>query len=601
MPKTEKQRDAWVGWCGWLLPNVACAATIIAMAAGFTVWSAHRTNQHAESRALARLTAVADVIRASTDQLPAETLAEGESADSDSDDANPETASTQPASGVVRTFAEALGSGSEPITIDRIPQGTAPPAFGGRTVSLPAVIEGAGETYWLSTNPERESILSHATIPGAAALLALGVVAVVSSRTVRGTAALRRIGSALGDMHTGTAAPEALRIADRFGPAATSWNELLDRLIAENQDGGLAFPDRRDGQCESGYIMPATLDALPTGLMSIDDEGRVQFCNGAAAALLGSQKADAIGLAVRDIELLADVIEPIDKALQGGHARASLDVNRADGDSQSVIRVTVRSLRSADEANVLIMLEDVTQQRMAEQARNGFVAQATHELRTPLTNIRLSAEEAIDIGDEDPPAVANLLNVVNAEARRLERVVNDMLSVSEIEAATLSLKLDNVPLARMFEEIERDYEAQATELGTTLRFTTPAKFEPIQADRDKLALAVHNVIGNALKYTPPGGTVEVEAELDDRDFRVRVRDNGPGVAAEDHEKIFQKFYRTDNARGSTVAGSGLGLALARDVARLHGGDITIESEPGHGATFTVSVPRSQGEPVSRAA
>lgn len=597
MPKNAKQRDEWVGWCGWLLPNVACATTIIAMAAAFTLWSAHQSNINAENSAKARLTAIADVIRASSQQPGAPAPSTENGAPAVETDATPTRTPAQ----VVESITETFTSGTEPVTIDRVPQGTAPPAFGGGIVSVQAVIEGSSETYWLSTRPARRTVWSHATIPGGAAVIALGVVALVSSRTVRGTAALRRIGSALKDLRAGIAAPEALLIADRFGPAATAWNDLLGRLIDDGESGDLSFPDRRDGHSESGHIVPATLDALPIGLMSIDEEGRLQFCNGAAAALLGSQKTDAIGLPVREIELLTDLSETIERALQGGHARATRDVERADADGQSVVRVTVRSLRSADEANVLIMLEDVTQQRLAEQARNGFVAQATHELRTPLTNIRLSAEEAIDIGTEDPPAVAKLLNVVNAESRRLERVVNDMLSVSEIEAATLSLKLDTVPLARMFEEIERDYEAQALELGTSLKFSVPSKFEPIQADRDKLALAVHNVIGNALKYTPAGGSVEVEAEQDETEFRVRVSDTGPGIAPEDHENIFQKFYRTDNARGSAVAGSGLGLALARDVARLHGGDITIESELGHGATFTVRVPRSQAGPASRAA
>jgi len=291
----------------------------------------------------------------------------------------------------------------------------------------------------------------------------------------------------------------------------------------------------------------------------------------------------------------------IETALRGERTSMTVEISSPDASSRGVIRATVRALRREDQAAVLIVLEDVTQQRLAEDARNSFVAQATHELRAPLTNIRLSAEEAIDVGVDDPALLAQSLNIVNAEARRLERVVQDMLSVSEIEAATMSLQVDDVPISRLLTELERDYAAQAEEAGVAMRFTVPAKLEAIRADRDKLALLLHNVVGNAIKYTPSGGSVEVQVTQTEHDFTVAVTDTGPGIAPEDHEQIFQKFYRTDTARGSAVKGSGLGLALAREVARLHGGDITVESEPGRGSTFTVRVPSGAADSPTRAA
>ncbi|MBZ0171977.1 MAG: HAMP domain-containing histidine kinase, partial [Phycisphaerales bacterium] len=268
---------------------------------------------------------------------------------------------------------------------------------------------------------------------------------------------------------------------------------------------------------------------------------------------------------------------------------------------RDVFRVTVRALRKDDDATVLIIIEDVTQTRLADEARNGFVAQATHELRTPLTNIRLLVEEAIEGGAAETPMLAKSLNIINQEARRLDRVVTDMLSVSEIEAATLTLHLDDTPLAKMFEDLETDYRVQAEEKGICLQFNLPAKIEAIRADREKLALLLHNVLGNAIKYTQRGGEVEFAAEQDEAGLRVRIKDNGPGIAPEDHERVFQKFFRTDDARVGETKGSGLGLALAREIARRHGGEIELDSEVGRGSTFTVRVPGGGVGPMNQAA
>jgi signal transduction histidine kinase len=430
--------------------------------------------------------------------------------------------------------------------------------------------------------------------------MALVVVSAVPSS--RRTAALRRIGSALRAMAGGERDRDVLLVADRFGPEAGAWNELLAAREGAVDETDNDVPDRRENGSTAG-VLPggAALDAMPIGLMALDDEGRLTFCNGAAAAMMGVDRRGTVGEPVMDREAFAEIVPAFEKIVRGTTPRVTVEFSRGEGARQDVVRVTARALRKDDEATVMVLLEDITQQRIADEARNGFVAQATHELRAPLTNIRLYAEEAIDVGADDPQAVARALNVVNQEARRLERVVGDMLSVSEIEAATMTLQIDDVPLARLFEDLRLDYAAQAAEKSTDLEFALPAKLESIRADREKIALLLHNVLGNAIKYTPEGGEVRVAVEAGETELTVRVTDNGPGIAPEDHEKIFQKFYRTDDARLSESKGSGLGLALAREIARLHGGDITLESEPGRGSTFTIRVPSGTAGARSRAA
>jgi two-component system phosphate regulon sensor histidine kinase PhoR len=180
--------------------------------------------------------------------------------------------------------------------------------------------------------------------------------------------------------------------------------------------------------------------------------------------------------------------------------------------------------------------------------------------------------------------------VINSESRRLERIVGDMLSVSEIEAGSFKLRSGDVRLDTVFEELRADFAPQAKEKGVSLRFDLPPKLPAIKGDRDKIVLAIHNLIGNAIKYTPRSGKVVVRVVVDAGQMLVEVTDTGIGIAAEETDLIFEKFYRAKDKRVSDITGTGLGLALAREVVRLHGGDISVRSELNKGSTFTMMVP-----------
>jgi len=142
----------------------------------------------------------------------------------------------------------------------------------------------------------------------------------------------------------------------------------------------------------------------------------------------------------------------------------------------------------------------------------------------------------------------------------------------------------------LFEDLRNDYEPQAAEKKVTLVFNLPPKLPVINGDRDKILVAMHNLVGNALKYTPAGGTVTVDVQADGKQLSFAVRDSGIGIRAEDAERIFERFYRAKDPRVEKVTGTGLGLTLAREVVRLHGGEITVDSELDKGSTFTMTLP-----------
>jgi signal transduction histidine kinase len=316
----------------------------------------------------------------------------------------------------------------------------------------------------------------------------------------------------------------------------------------------------------------------------------VRHANGAAASLLGKTPGDLSGTPLA--EHFED--EPIrlmiaDTASGGAGQRRTHEFERRGGEQSSILRVHARPLRREDSSAVLVTIEDVTQQRVAEASRHSFVAQATHELRTPLTNMRLCIETAIE-NDGDSKVRSQCMNVLNQETRRLERTVTEILSVSEIEAGALRLRNDDVRLDALFEGLKTDVEALAREKQISLQFELPPKLPVIQADRDKLVLALHNLIGNAIKYTPDGGKVTVTVRVTARQVAIDVTDTGIGIRPEEHHLIFERFYRAKDPRVSKITGSGLGLALTREVVRLHGGDVSVFSELDSGSTFTVTVP-----------
>ena len=165
-----------------------------------------------------------------------------------------------------------------------------------------------------------------------------------------------------------------------------------------------------------------------------------------------------------------------------------------------------------------------------------------------------------------------------------------MLSVAEIEAGTLKLRTGDVRLETLFEELRADYQGQAAEREISLIFNLPPKLPAIKGDRDKIVLALHNLIGNAIKYTPPKGSVNVNVEVTENQLIVEVTDTGIGVSPEETELIFEKFYRSKDKRVAEITGTGLGLSVAREVIRLHRGDINVRSQLNQGSTFTMTVP-----------
>ncbi|TVQ62364.1 MAG: hypothetical protein EA378_05460 [Phycisphaerales bacterium] len=405
---------------------------------------------------------------------------------------------------------------------------------------------------------------------------------------------------------SGLQEPESVLLDAGLSPEAAAWNTLVTQAAAairsdlERRDrtdvgetGGSSRPSKAK---QTGRGDPGVVESLWMGVLVVGSSGKVELANPSAGVLLGKGGAEVVGQALESLITEDGVASAVmELAVEGGRRRWSETVSRDRAGVRSSLRISARGMGDGPNGRrALVLLEDVTRQVVADEARTKFVEHATHELRTPLTNVRLYVEELIDLesdgGSADASERGRAINVISQEVTRLERIVSDMLSASEIESGAMSLTMAELNAEHLIEELKQEFAVQAEGKGLTLAFELPPKFPLVRGDRDKLKLALHNLVGNAIKYTPSGGSVRIRVNSDGTMLTVAVSDTGVGISPEDAERIFDRFYRAKNEATSEIVGTGLGLTLAREVVRLHGGDVTVESQLGRGSTFTMTIP-----------
>jgi len=436
------------------------------------------------------------------------------------------------------------------------------------------------------------------------AQMAIGCLALASMLLVHRHARFRL--KAIGAIHEillaaggkdGNADFSMLELDPSLGREAVAWNKLLgERQSTQIRSAIEQVKEALHERSETAGEMSAAFDVVPYGLLLVDERLRIVRANAAAAVLLRTEQERLLDGNVAQVIDDPRVVADIRTVTQSpGSKRVSIELDHDGSVAAGVLRLTLCPVGHEDSQCVLVAIEDVTQQRVAQAAMNSFLAKAAHELRTPLTNVRLFVEDALEQCERDVAATSKCLNVINEETQRLERTVSEILSVSEIEAGSFGLKRDDVRFDKLLQQLKADHEAQARDKHVALEFELPPKLPVLQADRDKIAVVLHNLVGNALKYTLEDGRVTVSATVEKGHLHIAVSDTGIGIDADEIERVFDKFYRSKDPQASEVKGSGLGLAISREVARLHGGDITVDSEHGTGSTFTFVLPVDEEE------
>lgn len=396
----------------------------------------------------------------------------------------------------------------------------------------------------------------------------------------------------------------SLRISDSMDHVTTAWNQLVD--LAERLSEAVQRTEANEElsrvlQKSGGGALAEALNAVPDGIIHVAEDSRVVYANATACRVMGWNAQEIRRKLLADVEAngagrkVLELIRASATSDGGFDARTEVvDPEHPERDDASTFRVLVIPItRARQQGECIVLIRDVSQQLRSDRAREEFIAQVTHELRTPLTNIRAYTETLSSGMFDDPKVVTECYNVITKETRRLARLVEDMLSVSQLEVGSIALKVDQVDLKTLLSEGVRDVRGLAEEKNIDLQIVLPAKMEPLKGDRDKLAVVVNNLLGNAIKYTPANGNVVLGCQFAAESVVITVKDNGIGIDPTEHGKVFEKFQRGSNPEVQSETGTGIGLYTAREIVRRHGGDIELMSERNKGATFVVRLPRAE--------
>jgi two-component system phosphate regulon sensor histidine kinase PhoR len=377
--------------------------------------------------------------------------------------------------------------------------------------------------------------------------------------------------------------------------AALGWNRLAEERAAAHARSGL---ESRLTEALEGFRQRKAdliLNSLPDGVALTDNEGRVTFANQALAALLGLREGSAPSGRTME-QLLGTAATGPGSPFTDPESRdrtVVMELDRSGDMAQGVLRIARHPLRLAKgspSAGHVWSIRDITQQKLAEQMRNQFVNSATHELRTPLANIKAYAETLVLSEMLDVEKQKEFCNTINAEATRLARFIDDLLSISSMEVGSLSLARQETDVERLLREVLEKVRPQMLQKRIALRASLPEKLPKLRLDKDKITATLVNLLGNAAKYTPEGGQVHFKVLAKDDVLQIEVEDTGFGISPSELPRIFDKFFRSSDPRVQEQTGSGLGLSLAQEVVRLHGGKIQVHSELNKGTRFTVTLP-----------
>ncbi len=339
----------------------------------------------------------------------------------------------------------------------------------------------------------------------------------------------------------------------------------------------------------SPRLLDATINEMREGLLVIDQEMRVVASNRAARSLF-SNIEDSIG-ARRLTELTRNpaIYDAFLDAVRG-RERAGVKVETY-GSERRVFDLRVVPLQSANGKGAhgaVGVFFDITRLERLELIRQEFLSNVSHELRTPLTSIIALAETLETGAIDDPEHNRRFLTIIQKNASRMHRLIDDILELSAIEAGNVKVKLEIVQLRPLVEDVVGSLSAAASIHTITLQNLVLHEAK-VFADPHRLVQMLTNLIDNAIKFNRDGGVVSIKYESGARD-QISVEDTGEGIPAHHLDRLFERFYRVDRARSRELGGTGLGLAIVKHLARAHGGEVTVESRFGGGTRFTIELP-----------
>ena len=366
--------------------------------------------------------------------------------------------------------------------------------------------------------------------------------------------------------------------SDELGSLAEAFNHMAEQL-----------EDRISALISQGQIQEAVLASMVEGVIAVAADQRLITLNRAGARLLG---VDYVASQDRNIQ---EVVQ--DSQLRSFITRTIFAREPVEGEvvmhhGEQIIQARGAVLRDTQGADIgfLIVLHDVTDLKRLEMTRRDFVANVSHELKTPITSIKGFVETLLAGALREPENAENFLRIMARQTDRINEIIDDLLSLSRIEreAEQGQVFLTTGKIRGVLEAAIQVCETKAAAKNISVDLDCPEELRA-RISAPLLEQALVNLIDNAIKYSAPGSTVQVEAQREGAEVVVRVRDQGCGIDKNQLSRIFERFYRVDAGRSRKIGGSGLGLAIVKHIAQAHGGRVTVDSTPGQGSVFSLNL------------
>lgn len=332
------------------------------------------------------------------------------------------------------------------------------------------------------------------------------------------------------------------------------------------------------------------LSSMVEGVIVINSKGKIEHASPNFCQLLELRSKETQNKLYWEVIWNQEINDSLKEALL--HKRALRKEINIIGPQDSFFSMQISPVMDRDDKllSLIAVFHDITELKKLEKIRSEFVANVSHELKTPLTAIKGFVETLKTSAKDDPMAVERFLDIIDKQTQRLESLVNDLLILSAIESKEVKMNIVAEPLNRIVYTVLALHKKIIEDKGHQVAVDIPVDLPRILVDRQRMEQVFLNLLDNAVKFTPPGGKITIQAGLEKPYVRLEVRDNGVGIPSEHLSRVFERFYRVDRARSREAGGTGLGLAIVRHIVSAHQGKIEVESAIDTGSTFRIFLP-----------
>lgn len=365
---------------------------------------------------------------------------------------------------------------------------------------------------------------------------------------------------------------------DEFEQLSSAFNNMSSKLEVLVSD----LDDKKSK-------LEAILESMDSGVIAVDRNGIVMLVNPAAYEIFGFED-DIMGKHILDVFVNTD-LEDIIKS----HSEEPNEL-KIDYPQNKILRVKAAPIKDEEtkrDFGTVVVIQDITEMKHLEQMRSEFVANVSHELKTPLTSIKGFAETLKSGSVTDEETRDKFLDIIDVEANRLARLIDDIMTISELENSKYNASFEILDMNKVLTECDYMLKSLAMIKNIDIQFIKDTGNPCVMGNFDKVKQLMINLIDNAIKYTPEGGSVKAKISHDEINVYFEVMDTGIGIPKEHIPRLFERFYRVDKSRSRALGGTGLGLAIVKHIASSMNGEVSVESEVGVGTKFTVKLPKVQ--------